>query len=175
MWTDIRQEIERARRELGLTPVQFRPLGLAEWPAVEKRVNATFADPNYKSRQAVLLWTRLRPDLPRTGLSDVDAAVDEEKLQLLRALRQPDEPVFFFAQEGISDPKIWWYQARSPAAWTIVEALGPQARRLQEWGVVDCQYQWILFINHSDHMLFCGTALIERLRNVASVHQLRME
>ena len=42
MWTDIRKEIERARKVLELSPEQFRPLGLGEWPAVEKRMYLEF-------------------------------------------------------------------------------------------------------------------------------------
>lgn len=164
MWTDIRQEIERVRKDLQLTSEQLRAVGADEWPRIGRKVEAAFREPVTPAKRRPLLWTQLRPELVRTSLSDTDS--DEATLPRLRTPWAADERLFFFAQEFLGRNKTWWYHANGAAAWQLLEYWWRLPKPVQEWGLVDAKYRWALFVTHSDDILFCGEPLVSQVRQL---------
>lgn len=164
MWTAIRQEIERVRQELQLTPKQFRPVGSAEWARIERKVEAAFREPVTPAKRQPLLWTQLRPELARTSLSD--AYSDETTLPRLRTPWADEERLFFFAQEFPERDKTWWYHTDGSSAWQWLEYWWQKPKPVHEWGLIDAKYRWALFVTHADHILFCGEPLVSRVRQM---------
>ncbi|RAK70296.1 DUF6756 family protein [Hymenobacter edaphi] len=160
MWTDIRQEIERARQELGLTPAQFRPLGLAEWPAVEKRTAEAFCQLTPTNRQPTWLWNQLKPELP-------SAFFDLEGLSwaVVKELLQPTDEVFLFASDG---DKWWWHRGTGSAAEQVAIKLSRNSAHLDEWSIVDQHFRWLLCLTHHDELVAAGPFMVQRLRQLAN-------
>lgn len=165
MWTDIRQEIERTRRELALTPEQFRPVGANDWSGIQRRMEEAFREPVPPAKRRPLLWTQLRSGLARTLLSYLDG--DETTLPKLRAVWQAAEPVFFFGRESVQNGKIWWYQTDTVTAGYLLEHLWLRNGRLEEYGFTDRKYRWALFVTHSDDIIFCGEPLVGQIQQLA--------
>ena len=162
MWTDIRQEIERARQDLGLTPEQFRAVGADEWPRIGRKVEAAFREPVMPAKRRPLLWTQVRPSFARVLLSDRDA--DETTLPKLRTPWADEAPLFFFAQEFFGENKTWWYRTTGATAWQLLEYLWLKPKLVQEWGIIDRKYRWALFVTHSDDIIFCGEPLVSNVQ-----------
>lgn len=164
MWTEIRQEIERGRKDLQLTSAQFRAVGSEEWERIGRKVEAAFREPVAPAKRRPLLWTQLWPDLARTSLSNAHS--DETTLPRLRTPWADEARLFFFAQEFLGRNKTWWHRTNVAAAWQLLEYWWQKPKPVQEWGLVDAKYQWALFVTHADDILFCGEPLVSRVRQL---------
>jgi hypothetical protein len=112
MWTAVRQEIERERKALGLTPAQFSPVGMSEWDRIARKVEAAFREPVVPAKRRPLLWTQLRPELPTAVLADSGS---EKTLPQLRPPWAAEEPLFFFAKEDVTNPKMRGIVLKAPS------------------------------------------------------------
>lgn len=166
MWTDIRQEIERLRQKLALTPEQFRPLGLTEWPAVEKRTVEAFCQLRPENRQPRWLWNQLEPKLP-SAFFDLDGL----SWAVIKDLFKSTDEVFLFASDG---DKWWWYRGVGPAVGQVVIKLGQNSAHLDEWGIADQHYRWLLCLTHHDDLVAAGPLMVQRLRKLADQLQRRI-
>ncbi|WP_410503617.1 DUF6756 family protein [Hymenobacter sp. CRA2] len=160
MWTDIRQEIERVRRELGLTVEQFRPLALTEWAAVERRATEAFCQLTPENRQPTWLWNQLKPEMTSAfftleGLSWASIA----------NLFVPIDAVFFFASDG---DKWWWYRGSGLATCALAAKLSQNSAHLDEWGIIDQHYRWLLCLTHHDDLVAAGQPMVQRLEQLAA-------
>ena len=74
MWTDLRKEIEKIRKDLSLTEAQFKPLGLKEWQGIENKIYQTFCNlTHYKSRP-VWLWEHFELDTFSVATENVSSS-----------------------------------------------------------------------------------------------------
>jgi hypothetical protein len=151
MWTDIRQEIERARKHLELTPEQFRPLGLTEWPAVEKQMYLEFTNQVGELAKWTWPWEQATPYKPLTAVSPETDWPHELLPQLVAA----DESCFVCFD---GETKAWWYQGSIQAIVAISAEI-----RLCEIGVLSKHYEWLLYINHHDVLYAIGEPMSIRL------------
>lgn len=156
MWTDIRQEIERARRELGLTPTQFRALGLTEWPGVEKQMYQEFTEQPGEPIQWTWPWDRATTAKPFASVW-LETGWPHD---LLPELVVPDE-LCFVCFDG--ETKAWWYQGTVAA----IVAVSAEIQHC-EIGVLSKHYDWLLYISHHDVLYALGEPMAIQLQQVAA-------
>ncbi|KAA9327472.1 hypothetical protein F0P96_15940 [Hymenobacter busanensis] len=172
MWPPVRNEIEKLRQMPDVQPEHFCPLGAHEWLVIEGKVEDAFRQPVQASKRKSLLWTQLRSNLAVAVLSYVDA--DETALVKLRKVWPAHEPVFFFAQESITEPKKWWYRTKGAVAWQLLKHVWQKPTPVEEWGIVDRKYRWALFVTHADDIIFCGQPLVDRVLQLGQQANIRI-
>jgi hypothetical protein len=160
MWNDygIRPEIERARKTLALTLEQFRPLGLTEWPAVEKRMYLEFTVQTGKLARWSWPWAQPTDHMPEAALAFEYA----ELATYLPSLIDRNEKCFVFF-EGVAreQTKFWWYECCTETLLAVMDELWGC-----EIGIMDKHYRWLLMLTHHDILVGIGTPVAERLQRL---------
>jgi hypothetical protein len=62
MWTDLRIEIEKIRKELLIPETDFRSLKLNEWQGLEEKIYKHFCHLNHPTARPTWMWTRFKLD-----------------------------------------------------------------------------------------------------------------
>lgn len=162
MWTDLRKEIEKIRKDFGLTYNQFQPLGLNDWEEIEEKVYQTFCKlTSYKSRP-VWLWNYFK-------LDTVSISTEQKPYLYLGKLIDNSEPFWFFVNETVNEAdKFWFYQGQVKAIQTIIA----EACYIDELYLVSKKYDWLLCINHHDIIIATGQTMPDKLRQLeVSINQ----
>lgn len=156
MWTDLRKEIEKIRKDISLTDAQFQPLGLNEWNEVENRIYDTFCNlTHYKSRP-VWLWEHFKIDT-------FSISTEQKPYLYLNKLIDNSETVWFFVNETVDEEdKFWFYQGQVKSIQTIIA----EACYIDELYLVSKKYDWLLCINHHDILIATGYRMSDKLRQL---------
>ncbi|RTQ51537.1 hypothetical protein EJV47_06990 [Hymenobacter gummosus] len=163
MWTDIRREIERVRQELGLTPEQFRPLGLTEWPAVEKRMRLTFGETGGPIAQRAWLWEQYPVKQPTAELAYDYTQPAAQVAELICGTAS----CFVFVDDVRNErQKLWWYQGSATAILALLDEI-----RCTRIGLLDKHFEWMLYLDHHDAILGYGAPMVERMQQLPARRQ----
>jgi hypothetical protein len=155
MWTNLRKEIEKLRKEFGLTEIQFQPIGPNEWQGIEDKIYDTFCKlTHYKSRP-VWLWEHFKLDT---------FSISREHLYIyLDRLIDNNEVVWFFVNETVNEAdKFWFYQGQVKP----IQAIIAEAFYLDEIYLVSKKYKWLICINHHDVLIATGQTMTDKLRQL---------
>lgn len=162
MWEthDIRQELERARKELKLTEAQFRPLGLTEWPAVEKRMYLEFTVQTGKLARWRWPWAHPTPKKPHAWLP-FDC---QDPVEQLPRLVDPNETYFVFFEDTVNEQtKFWWYQGQIDAIVAVINDIW-----FCEIGLMSKHYEWLLYLDHHDSTIGIGAPMVARIQQLTT-------
>ena len=156
MWTDLRKEIEKIRKDFGLTDNQFQPLGLNDWQEIEEKIYQTFCKlTHYKSRP-VWLWNYFK-------LDTVSISTEQKPYLYLDKLIDSGETVWFFVNETVNEAdKFWFYQGQVKVIQTIIA----ETCYIDELYLVSKKYDWLLCINHHDVLVATGQTMPDKLRQL---------
>lgn len=156
MWTDLRKEIEKIRKDFGLTDNQFQPLGLNDWKEIEENVYQTFCKLTHYKLRPVWLWNYFK-------LDTVSISTEQKPYLYLDKLIDNSETVWFFVNETINEAdKFWFYQGQVKAIQTIIA----EACYIDELYLVSKKYDWLLCINHHDIIIATGQTVPDKLRQL---------
>lgn len=163
MWPLLRKEIERARHALRLTDTNFLPLSAIEWKQVEETVYSQFCKIN-STQRPIWLWDSLNTLSPVIKLS-----LDYWTEPVLTQLLQPMRRVFLYVSEVYKgQEKFWWYEGTVAA----IQAVLQEVKGLDEWGVVDKKYNWLLCSTHHDDLVGSGEQIVNAMKQLAASQNL---
>jgi|SRR6476661_327910 len=151
MWTYLRQEIEKARHELGLPDAAFAPLPYTtNWHRIEETIYHTFCTLHYPTVRPRWLWECFRPGAYALGY-------EEDPLATMISLAKNEEQVWLMVNEG---DKFWFYQGQ-PAA---IHAVLNECAYIDEIYLLSKKYEWLLCINHHEVLYGIGTLMSEHMQ-----------
>jgi hypothetical protein len=152
MWTELRQEIEKARHRLGLPDAAFAPLPYTtNWHQIEETIYHTFCTLHHPTVRPRWLWEYFRP-----GAYALDS--EDDPLATMVALVAADEQVWLMVTE---DDKFWFYQGQSAA----IHAVLNECAYLDEIYLLSKKYEWLLCLNHHDVVYGIGGPMREQLKS----------
>lgn len=156
MWTDLRKEIEKIRKDFSLTDVQFQPLGLNEWHEIENKIYQTFCKLTHHKSRPVWLWEHFK-------LDTFSVSTEQKHNLYLDKLVDNSETVWFFVNETVNEEdKFWFYQGQIKSIQTIIA----EACYIDELYLVSKKYDWLLCINHHDILIATGQTIPDKLRKL---------
>jgi hypothetical protein len=151
MWTDLRQEIERARQVLHLPEQEFAPLPYStNWSLLEDTIYHTFCTLHHPLVRPRWLWEAFRPGA--YGLNS-----EENSLDTLVALVEEEEVVWLMVNDA---DKFWFYQGKR----TAIQAVLNECCYLDEIYLISKKYKWLLCLNHHKVIYGVGQEMSEKLK-----------
>jgi hypothetical protein len=157
MWTPLRREIEKIRKELGLIE-KFIPVGLTEWQGIEDRIYETFCTIKTHRSRPIWIWERLR-------VKAMGVRPEGNPNQLLGKLIDQDEHIFLLLSETVKETtKFWIYESTVEPVQTILD----ESAETDEVIIVDKKYNWIVCINHHDDIIVGGDKMVDRLERTCN-------
>lgn len=155
-WVFLRSEIEKARRTLGLSKQQFRPVPAAECPKIEEAIYKQFCHINHPIVRPLWLWENFKHET--TGVADFS-----EPIHILDQLIPVEETCWLMLNETVNEKdKFWLYEGQiRPIRQLLLECAG-----LDEIYLVSKKYEWLLCINHHDVLYGSGKIMLEKLRQL---------
>ncbi|MFN8145166.1 MAG: DUF6756 family protein [Bacteroidia bacterium] len=156
MWTDLRKEIEKIRKDFDLTDHQFKTLGLNDWQEIEEKVYRTFCKLTNNNSRPVWLWNSFK-------LDTFSISVEQKSFKYLDKLIDHGETIWFFVNESVKEAdKFWFYQGQIKPIQKIIA----EACYIDELYLVSKKYDWILCINHHDILIASGQTMPDKLRQL---------
>jgi len=157
MWTPLRQEIERIRKDFELTE-KLKPVGLTEWKEVIDKASEKF----YKRKTHKYL-TGSAGDFLKVESAGFQP--DKQPYLLLDKLIDETNDVFLLLNETVNErEKLWVYESTVvPIQTTLAESVW-----FDEVTIVDKKFNWILCINHHDIIVAGGEEMVEKLKQLKS-------
>ena len=156
MWTDLRKEIEKIRKDFGLTDTQFQPVGFNDWQGVEDKIYHTFCKLTHFKSRPVWLWEHFK-------LGTFSVSTEHKPYLYLDKLIDDTETVWFFVNETVNEAdKFWFYQGQVKAIQTIIA----EACYIDELYLVSKKYDWLLCINHHDILVATEQTMPGKLRQL---------
>src|SRR5690606_7951531 len=150
MWTPLRQEIERIRRNFNLTG-KIVPVGLSEWRSIEDKVYSTFCGISHDHSRPVWIWENLKVE--SAGVNP-----DKHAYLLLDKIIDKNEKLFLLLNETVSEAnKFWIYESTVRPIQTVMS----EASEIDEITIVDKKFSWILCINHHNTIIVGGDIVIK--------------
>lgn len=158
MWTDLRSDIERARKELGIRNEDFKPVSLSDWKGVQDKIESTFVDRKHLKTGYNWYWSDFK-------LESHSIRFDSNPYQKLDKIVAKDEAYWFFVNETVHEKtKFWFYEGTIQAIQEIIgETVG-----LDEYYIASKKYDWLLCVNHHDTLIGTGKKMVERLKELES-------
>ena len=162
MWTELRKEIEKIRKDFGLTDIQFQPVSLQDWQEIEDKIYQTFCKLTHHTSRPVWLWEHFK-------LDTFAVTIEPKPYLYLDKLIDENETVWFFVNESVNETdKFWFYQGQVKPIQTIIG----EACNIDELYLVSKKYDWILCINHHSVLIASGQLMPDKLRQYgASITQ----
>jgi hypothetical protein len=152
MWSDLRKDIEEARRKLCIPDPDFSPLPFTtNWNQLEERIYKTFCRIEGKGRPS-WLWERYKTEW--YGLALKDCPDD-----ILDQLVPVTEIVWFMAYDGTN---FLFYQGNVKTIQLILLECSPD-----EYYLINKKYEWLLSVNHHDSLSGTGAFIINQLKSFA--------
>jgi hypothetical protein len=152
MWTDLRQEIERARQALHLPAQAFASLPYTtNWSLLEETIYHTFCTLPHHTARPRWLWEAFRPGA--YGLYR-----EEDYLDTLLALIEEEEVVWLMVNDDRD--KFWFYQGKRAA----IQAVLNECYYLDEIYLLSKKYKWLLCLNHHNVIYGVGQPMSEKLK-----------
>lgn len=153
MWTPLRQEIEKIRKDFDLTD-KIVPVGLYEWKGIEDKVYYSFCEISHSHSRPVWIWENLKVE--SAGINP-----DKHAYLLLDKIIDKDEQLFLLLNETVNEAdKFWIYESTVQPIQTIIS----EASEIDEVTIVDKKYSWVLCINHHNTIIGGGDKMIKKLR-----------
>ena len=152
MWSDLRKDIEIARKELHIPLTDFSPLPhTTDWHRLEERIYSTFCRIEGKGRPC-WLWENYKNE--RYGL-----ALKYYPDNILNQLIPVTEIVWFMTYDG---DDFLFYKGKIEAIQQILLECSPD-----EYYLIDKKYKWLLSVNHHDSLTGTGEFIIGQLKAFA--------
>jgi hypothetical protein len=152
MWSDLRQDIEQARKEYNIPEADFSPLPhTTDWHRLEERIYSNFCRIEGKGRPR-WLWERYRNEWYGLALEDYPDYI-------LNQLIPAAEIVWFMAYDG---DDFLFYQGKVSAIQQVLSECSPD-----EYYLINKKYEWLLSVNHHDSLTGTGTFIINQLKAFA--------
>lgn len=156
MWTDLRKEIEKIRKDFSLRDNQFRPLGLNEWQEIENKIYQTFCKLTHHKSRPVWLWEHFKLDT--FSLSNLK---NRPEIYLDRLIDE-NETVWYVVNETINEEnKFWFFEGKIKCIQTIIDKTW-----FNELYLISKKYEWLICINHHDCLIATGAVMPDKLREL---------
>lgn len=157
MWSDLRKDIEEARKECHIPETDFSPLPhTTDWYRLEERIYSTFCKIEGKGRPC-WLWENYRNvwyGLALKGYPD----------NILDQLVPATEIVWFMAYDGND---FLFYQGKVKA----IQKVLPELTYLDEYYLINKKYEWLLSVNHHDSLAGTGEFIINQLNHSSNARR----
>lgn len=154
MWTNLRTDIERVRKEMNLHLEDFKPLPLSDWKEIQDKIEMVFVDRKHHKTKYTWYWGNYK-------LDSFGIPFERDPYQQLDKLISKNELVWFFVNETVKEmTKFWFYEGHIQAIQGIIgETIG-----LDEYYIASKKYDWMLCVNHHDILIGTGKPMTEKLR-----------
>ncbi len=155
MWTALRKEIEKIRRQLQIADGDFAPLPVTtDWNRLEENIYRAFCRIDHPTARPVWLWERLKVDKYSIGAPDGPCT-------MLDKLVDAHERVWLMVNESTERGDVFWfYEGRIRAIQQVIN----ESCHLDEFYIVSRKYEWLLCLNHHDVLIAAGDVMAKRLR-----------
>lgn len=158
MWTPLRQEIEKIRKDFDLTG-KIVPVGLSEWRSIEDKVYDTFCRIPHNHSRPVWIWENLKVE--RIGINP-----EKHAYLLLDKIIDKDEQLFLLLNETVNEAdKFWIYESTVQPIQTVISEISG----IDEVTIVDKKFSWILCVNHHNAIIGGGDKVIKKLRKIQAI------
>jgi len=152
MWSDLRKDIEEARRAFRIPEADFSPLPFTtNWHQLEERIYQTFCKIAGEGRPA-WLWERYKNEW-------IGLALKECPDHILDQLVPTAETVWFLVYNG---DDFLFYQGKIKAIQQVLLESSPD-----EYYLINKKYEWLLSVNHHDNLTGTGAFIIGQLKSFA--------
>jgi hypothetical protein len=149
MWSDLRKDIEEARRTFHIPEADFSPLPFTtNWHQLEERIYQTFCKIAGQGRPN-WLWERYKDEWMGLALTECpDYILDQ--------LIPTTETVWFMVYDG---DDFLFYQGKVNAIQQVLLESSPD-----EYYLINKKYEWLLSVNHHDNLTGTGAFIISQLK-----------
>jgi hypothetical protein len=152
MWTDARQEIERARHALGLPDGAFASLPCTtNWRQLEETIYHTFCALHQPTVRPRWLWELFRP-----GACALDN--EDDPLATMMTLVEAETLVWLMV---LDEGKFWFYQGQPTAIYAVLN----ECACLDEIYLLSRKFEWLLCLNHHNVVYGIGKAMSEQMKH----------
>jgi hypothetical protein len=150
MWSELRQDIEEARRDLRIPTGDFSPMPhTTNWHQLEEHIYKAFCKIKGQGRPC-WLWENYKNEWYGLALEDYpDYILDQ--------LVPTNEIVWFMAYDG---DNFIFYQGKVKAIQQILLECSPD-----EYYLINKKYEWLLSVNHHDSLTGTGDFIINQLKS----------
>lgn len=148
-WTELRSDIERARKDLSIRAEEFRELKIGEWENIQKNIYDAFLFQRRQETTRSWLWNDFK-------VEDYAIGCKSDPYEKLNLLLDEDELVYFFVNETVNEQtKYWYYEGKINSIISVIgETIG-----LDEYYLSSKKYDWLLSTNHHDVLTGVGTII----------------
>ena len=152
MWSDLRKDVEEARRVFCIPEADFSPLPFTtNWHQLEERIYQTFCKIAAGDRPK-WLWERYKSEW-------IGLALKEYQDYILDQLVPTTETVWFMVYDG---DDFLFYQGKVKAIQQVLLESSPD-----EYYLINKKYEWLLSVNHHDNLTGTGAFITGQLKSLA--------
>jgi hypothetical protein len=159
MWSNLRIDIERVRRELHISLKDFKPVSFTDWKSMQQKVEEKFVYKSHYKTKHTWYWKNFKH-------GSLGIPFDSNPYEELNKIIDENELVLFFANEIINEQsKFWFYEGRIKAIQSVIsETIG-----FDEYYIGSKKYNWLVCVNHHDILIGTGKPIIDKLKELEKI------
>jgi hypothetical protein len=156
MWTELRKDIEQARKNLKTAEYDFFAVPTDQWQGIQKNIYTKFCNLGPENN-VTWFWNFFKLDQYSVAF-DYNWPFDE-----LLKLIDPSEKVWLFLNESASKgEKFWFYEGNVKPIVLILKG----SYHTDEVYIVSKKYEWLVCVNHHDVIIATGKIMPEKLKQL---------
>ncbi|MBK8393857.1 MAG: hypothetical protein IPL26_01235 [Leptospiraceae bacterium] len=156
VWTNMRQEIEKLRKEMNISLDDFKPIGINQWQEIQKTIEKNFVKLTHYTNKFHWYWACFSQDS-----YSIQCKIHPHKY-LDKVFEKENDLLFFVSDQVHETPKFWFYKGKLPAIQKIIE----ESYCIGEYYFASERMDWLLCVNHHHYLIGTGDDMVERIKQL---------